>query len=249
MHWSQVGYGIRCEWGPTGAARLSDPRGVTVVVDVLSFSTSVTVAVDRGTAVLPAPWRDGRADELARAEDAVLAVGRREVTPEHPWSLSPAALRAAPAPGCLVLPSPNGSTIAAATTGVVLVACLRNAVAVAAWLVEQGYGGPDRPISLVPAGEHWPDGSLRPALEDALGAGAVAHALTGLGCRSLSPETEGVASLFAATQDVPRAVRASGSGRELAAKGFGADVEVALEWGTSTSVPLLQGRRFTRVPA
>src|SRR3712207_7664615 len=37
-----------------------------------------------------------------------LAVDRREVTDERPWSLSPAALRAAPAAARLVLPSPNG---------------------------------------------------------------------------------------------------------------------------------------------
>ena len=77
--------------------------------------------------------------ELAEREGAVLAAGRRAASAGHPWSLSPAALRAAPAPERLVLPSPNGSAIAAAAPpGVTVVAaCLRNATAVGRW----GRGG------------------------------------------------------------------------------------------------------------
>ncbi|MDQ2755212.1 MAG: hypothetical protein M3Y71_01400, partial [Actinomycetota bacterium] len=110
--WSRSGAAVRFGWGPTGAARLAVPGGILVVVDVLSFTTSVGVVVERGTVVHPAAWRHARAGELAAREDAVLAVGRREVSDTHPWSLSPAGLRAAPAVPRLVLPSPNGSAIA-----------------------------------------------------------------------------------------------------------------------------------------
>ena len=117
--------------------------------------------------------RTGALGELAERVGAVLATGRRAATPDHPWSLSPAALRAAPAPARLVLPSPNGSAIAAAAPpGVTVVAgCLRNATAVGRRVARAG------PVTVVPAGERWPDGSLRPALEDLLGAGAVVAAL------------------------------------------------------------------------
>ncbi|MEV0095209.1 hypothetical protein [Streptomyces sp. NPDC050738] len=88
-----------------------------------------------------------------------------------PWSLSPAALRRAPFVPRLVLPSPNGSAIAAAAgESAVLAGSLRNASAVGRWLADRGYGTLDRPVAVIASGERWPDGSLRPALEDLLGA-------------------------------------------------------------------------------
>ncbi len=136
--WSDA---VHVEWGPQGAARAT-AGGLLVVVDVLSFTTSVSVCVERGTQVYPAAWQDRRAGELAERVGAVLATGRRAATPDHPWSLSPAALRAAPAPARLVLPSPNGSAIAAAAPpGVTVVAgCLRNATAVGRRVARAGAG-------------------------------------------------------------------------------------------------------------
>jgi 2-phosphosulfolactate phosphatase len=235
--WSQGRHRVRCEWGPVGAARVA--ADAVVVVDVLSFTTSVSVLVDRATAVVPAPWRDGRAAALAAEHGAALAVGRREVTPESPWSLSPAALRAAPATERLVLPSPNGSAIAAAATGPVVAACLRNAGAVGRWLASQGYGS-ERSLTVVPAGERWPDGSLRPAVEDLLGAGALLAALD-LPSGALSPEAAAARAAFLALgpHDVADAVRASASGQELVEGGFAGDVEVAVELDRSTAVPVL----------
>ena len=181
---------------------------------------------------------------MAREVDAVLAVGRREVTPEHPWSLSPSALLAAPAPPRLVLPSPNGSAIAAAAGGVVVAACLRNAGAVAEWLHKRAQATPDESVTVVAAGERWPDDSLRPALEDLLGAGAVLSALTARSCRLPSPEAEAAISLFVATRSVPDAVRRCASGVELASSGFGEDVEVAVELDGTEAVPVLSDGAF-----
>lgn len=56
--------GVRFEWGPTGAARVDPGSGTSVIVDVLSFTTAVSVAVDMdGSRVVPV-LRDGafRAD-------------------------------------------------------------------------------------------------------------------------------------------------------------------------------------------
>jgi 2-phosphosulfolactate phosphatase len=82
--WAQADRRIRFDRGPAGAAALRTDGGTLVVVDVLSFTTAVSVAVERGTAVHPAAWRDGRAEALARELDARLAVGRRETTPQQP---------------------------------------------------------------------------------------------------------------------------------------------------------------------
>ncbi len=238
---------VRFEWGPTGAARLVEDAACLVVVDVLSFTTSVSVCVGRGMAVLPHRWGDPDVAAFAEANDARLAVRRREVSVDHPWSLSPAVLSTAPVTPRLVLPSPNGSTIAAAAASVgatVVAACLRNAASVAAWLVAAGYGTGDRPVVVIAGGERWPDGSLRPALEDALGAGSVLLRLRAAGC-SLSPEAAAVAAMVEGTPDVEGAVRASGSARQLMAAGYGGDVDVAAELDRDRTVPVLHDGAFS----
>jgi 2-phosphosulfolactate phosphatase len=50
---TQSTYGVRFEWGLAGAAALTGSSASLVVVDVLSFTTSVTVAVEAGMQVFP----------------------------------------------------------------------------------------------------------------------------------------------------------------------------------------------------
>lgn len=257
----QAGHGVRFEWGPAGAERLAPDVACLVVVDVLSFTTAVSVAVEAGTRVFPYRWRDGTAAAYAAELGAELAVGRRMATRATPWTLSPAALRRAPFTSRLVLPSPNGSAIAAsAGDSTVVAASLRNATAVGRWLAVRGYGHATRPVGVVASGERWPDGSLRPALEDLLGAGAVIAALREqleqlpmpgdrtarpTGQPLLSPEATAAAAVYTATPDVGEAVASCASGRELAQAGFAADVSVAREPDTCTVVPLLTDGAFT----
>jgi phosphosulfolactate phosphohydrolase-like enzyme len=196
--------------------------------------------------VHPFPW-DEQAAEYALRVGAVAAVGRRQVTATHPWSLSPAALGAAPVVADLVLPSPNGSAISAAAsaTGLpVVAACLRNAGAVGRWLRRQGYGTVDAPIGVIAAGERWPDGSLRPSVEDQLGAASVLDALSGVP-GGLSVEAAMALAALASTPDVSAAVRGSVSGRELAEGGFAEDVDVAVRIGVSDVVPVLRHGVFS----
>ncbi|MFB8004968.1 2-phosphosulfolactate phosphatase [Nocardia sp. NPDC056000] len=247
--WSrQLGSGVRFDWGLAGAQALGPQSAAVVVVDVLSFTTTVSVAVDVGTRVLPYRWRDGNAAEFAAEQDAELAVGRTAVSQQHPWSLSPAALRRAPAPARLVLPSPNGSAISAAVTGIpVIAACLRNASAVADWIAGQGWGTQWKPVAVIAAGEHWPAGSgaIRPAVEDWLGAAAVIAALAERGSGPLSPEASVVKASYDGIDDIGALIRNCASGRELAAIGFGEDVAIATEIGASQAVPIVVDGAFT----
>lgn len=222
----QAEYDVRLGWGPTGAEALGG-ADVAVVVDVLSFTTSVTVGVGRGMLIWPFAWRDEGAEEFARARGAALARTRDE-------GLSPGAL---PHTGAtrLVLPSPNGSTIAAilaADGATVIAASLRNASAVARHLVE----GPARTVAVIAAGERWPDGSLRPAAEDLWGAGAVIARLAG----SRSPEAQLAVDAYVAVRaQLAERLLACSSGRELVARGYAEDVRVAGVVDADAVVPML----------
>jgi 2-phosphosulfolactate phosphatase len=245
----QGDFGVRLDWGPAGAR--ATQADISVVVDVLSFSTSVTVAVERGMRVFPYRWKGPRAEEFAASQDAVLAVGRLESTKAGAVpapSLSPAGLLECDPVPRLVLPSPNGSTIATtlqASDSTVVIGCLRNAHAVATWLVPAIEEG--RSVAVIAAGERWgDDDSLRPALEDHLGAGAILSSLVVLGCGGgMSPEAWAAVDLYDAGVDV-LAERMHGcvGGRELASKGFGADVDVAADLNASEVVPVLTDGAF-----
>jgi 2-phosphosulfolactate phosphatase len=248
----QSSHRLRMEWGPTGARAVA--ADVTVVIDVLSFTTTVNIAVERGITVLPYVWRDERAREYAAARDAVLAVGRleaRSLSAGQPRgvSLSPAAMATAELTGVerIVLPSPNGSTISfalAETEAVVVVAAsLRNASAVAAHLAPYLRSGGS--CAVVPAGERWPDDTMRPCAEDLWAAGAVIAGLVDLGITGLSPEARLAEQAFRAVRpDLASELAACASGVELAAAGYADDVEIAGQLDVSRVVPVLEHGAF-----
>lgn len=235
---------IRFEQGLTGGLAIAEDVAAVVVVDVLSFTTAVGVVLDGGGRVWPCPWDDDeRATALALQHDAVLAVGRSRARAAGGVSLSPVSLRAA-SPQRLVLPSPNGSRLCAELAGrapVVVAACLRNAAAVARWLTDLAGGVDSASVAVVAAGERWPDGSLRPAVEDVWGAGAVVDRLVALGWTGLSQEARAARAASSATQDdVGSALLECSSGAELVAAGHRGDVLVAAEPDTSDRVPVLR---------
>jgi 2-phosphosulfolactate phosphatase len=241
----QTAYARRLDWGLTGARALvadARPSDIAVVVDVLSFTTTLTVAVEHGIAVYPYPWASHDAPAYAARRDALLATGRREGLASGVVSLSPASFEGPGSvkPERVVLPSPNGSAIcfALADAGVSVVgASLRNATSVARRLAET-----DGRVSVVAAGERWPDGSLRPAAEDLWGAGAV---LSALGAAHASPEARlAVAAYDAVRGDLAAALRDCASGRELVSAGFGRDVELAAAEDVTDVVPTLRGEAF-----
>lgn len=217
---------VRLEWGQHGVEVLAAECAVVIVIDVLSFSTAVVIAVGRGASVLPLP-RPDRA--TAAAFGATPAAARGSDRP----NLRPASLLALPPGTLLALPSPNGATLCAAAGDdtVLFAGCLRNASAVAAAALEAAGEGA---IGIVPAGERWPDGTLRAAGEDLVGAGAIAACLPGR-----SVEAELAAAQFEAAQQRGLADVLAGlsSGRELIADGFAADVELAAAHDVSTAAP------------
>jgi 2-phosphosulfolactate phosphatase len=94
---------------------------------------------------------------------------------------------------------------------------------------------------LVPAGERWSDDTLRPSLEDLIGAGAVLSELPG----KPSPEAElAVAAFECFRRNLYDVISRSGSGRELIQNGFARDVEIAAEYAVSSCVPVLAGDRL-----
>ncbi|GAA6525274.1 2-phosphosulfolactate phosphatase [Intrasporangium sp. DVR] len=267
--WSQDDGTIRVEWGPVGAEALvsyAAERGpvVAVVIDVLSFTTAVTVAVDAGMTVWPYRWKDDSAAAFAREHRAELALGRAAAARHGGVSLSPGAIRdAAGSVERLVLPSPNGSTISALLDGagaVVAAGSLRNRSAVAAWVIgkldalavgagRKGTVG-DPAVIVVPAGERWPNGSLRPAADDLWGAGAIVDAIvTKLEHRAgpMLPSAEAAVALAAwswVQERVPSSLEACASGRELVDMGFADDVRMAGEVDVSQAVPVLVDGAF-----
>ncbi len=250
--YQQARAALRFDWGGEGAGATSVGAGIVVVVDVLSFTTTVSVAADLGIAVYPYRLRDSSAAAFAASRGAVLAVGRSEAGTTG-VSLLPLSIRSAAEPGMplertkrLVLPSPNGAAIARtmADRGAVVVgACFRNAPAVAGWILEHSQA---QPVSVIAAGERWPGDVLRPAVEDMWGAGAVIAELLELGMGSSSPEADSAVATWVDVRGrLAAALAACASGQELIDDGFGAEIAVAAEVGSSMAVPILRGDAFT----
>lgn len=238
----QAPFDVRLDWGPHGLRALAPSAGTVVIVDVLSFTTAVTVAVEAGAEVLPYRWRDGDEAAFARSHGALLAGPPRSLTSP---SLSPTSLTALGAGQRIVLPSANGSALSfAARTEFgaenVLAASLRNASAVAA-SVELSSG----PVAVIAAGERWrgATGPMRVAVEDLIGAGAVIAALPPALRRSAEARAAAAAFVDAAPALLDR-LASTASGRELIEGGFGPDVLTASAHDVTDVVPRLVGEVF-----
>jgi 2-phosphosulfolactate phosphatase len=91
-------------------------------------------------------------------------------------------------------------------------------------------------IGLIPAGERWPDGSLRPSLEDLPGAGAILRALPG----TRSPEAEAAVAVFNHFRDRLLApLSTCGSGLEIANRSLPGEISLAADYNASLAAPRL----------
>jgi 2-phosphosulfolactate phosphatase len=235
MFFDQQAFNIRCEWGEHGVAVLAPISDVVIIVDVLSFSTTVDVAVGQGATVFPYRWKDDGAAKFAKSLDAELADPKRT---KGMLSLSPASLQNITSDTRLVIPSPNGATLSlAARPAAVLAGCLRNARAVAMTAMELGTN-----IAVIPAGERWKeDHSLRPSFEDLIGAGAIITHLAG----KRSPEAVSSMAAFQEVEaELTEYISQCGSGKELIERDFFEDVHLAAQLNVSDAVPILLDEAF-----
>jgi 2-phosphosulfolactate phosphatase len=236
----QTQYQVRFDWGIQGADATGDGADVVVVVDVLSFTTTVDRATALGLEVVPCAPEDAR--ELAHQHGALLAARRGAGVSLAPSSITPESVAGLTR---VAIPSPNGSRIAAALAdqpALVVAGSLRNATAIARWaLAQQGDKGDRFTVAVIAAGETRADDTIRFALEDLLGAGAIIDALAEVGIDYCSPEAAASAAAFTGLRNATgHLIGASSSGRELAERGFRADVDIAIEIDASSTVPVLR---------
>jgi len=120
----------------------------------------------------------------------------------------------------------------------VVTAGLTNRTAVADWvLARQAEKGDRFAVAVIAAGAARPDGSIRFAVEDLLGAGSVIDALIGLGIDHCSPEAAAASAAFVGLKRAVRhLVSASESGAQLVASGGGALVHAAAQLDASSEV-------------
>ena len=245
--YDQQSYRCQLGWSERGAREAAARGDVVVIVDVLRFSTAVGAAVERGAAIHPCGLDDDL-PALARYYDAELAVSGSRAPAERRFSLSPSSF-AGVAPGArVVLPSANGAVCAgiAGDAPHVFAGALVNARAVAA-AVSAAVNAGGLGVTLVACGERWPaassEGSLRFAIEDYLGAGAVLSHLD----FDKSPEALVCERAFAASRDdLLELLLECGSGRELRAKGLEQDVRDAARLEVYASAPVMRDGAFVR---
>ena len=106
-----------------GLQALRDDAEVLIIVDVLSFSTAVDIAVSRGVSVLPFPLGNIESAGLQAAKQGALLALPRKKASGGP-SLSPASLMDLDAGSRLLLPSPNGSRLSTLCIGKTAFTCL-----------------------------------------------------------------------------------------------------------------------------
>jgi len=247
MHFSQDDFDVRFDWGAEGLKNLAPGCNVIIVVDVLSFSTCVDIALSRGATIFPAC--PGDSSHFAKSRQALIANSDRFAVTGY--TLSPSSLLTIETGTRLVFPSPDGAplclesqknSLPVTQAPTILCGSLRNARSVARAAQRIG-----PKIAVIAAGESWPNGSIRPALEDQWGAGAIINYLKGL----LSPEAQAAACAFESfSRAAVHLLRHCATGREMLEAGFDQDIELAAAINDSDSVPVLvEGAFFQLHPS
>ena len=215
-------------WGAEWQNWEANPPDIAVVVDVLTFSTVIDVALAARLKCFVPP-----VDASSSVYPGALWTGRREA---GGISLSPDSMSGLPT-GCEVaFQSPNGGACVRSMLGQVLtvaIGCMRNAGAMADWI-----GTRERArVALVACGERWPNRSMRPALEDWLGVGAIAVCLP-LSSLSVNACAARVAYLDAENR-LDEVLYETRSGQELLERGYPADIKWTQAIDALRAVPIV----------
>ncbi|WP_328314839.1 2-phosphosulfolactate phosphatase [Streptomyces sp. NBC_00442] len=237
------GHQVHLEWGVAGAALAAERGDAVAVVDVLSFSTTMSIACARTFACLVYSGAEIAGMGGPEAAGALLRarpLSKKRSTAPGAVSLSPASILRAEPGQRVLFTSLNGAAVvsAAAAAPALVVAGPRNAATAArvlAGLLDDGHA---RRVTVVACGEQWSSVSpgtagVRPGVEDWLGAGLICRELRALGLL-LSTEARIAAGAWASPDDLRECV----SARELVAAGFTEDVDLALAVDADATVPV-----------
>ncbi|MGG3564805.1 2-phosphosulfolactate phosphatase [Neobacillus rhizosphaerae] len=246
MFFDQSPYECRVEWGRRGAREAAERGDIIIIVDVLSFSSTVISALRKGAIIYPYPRTlDGK--KFAEKIGGEFILGRVEAARIGSPTLSPVSFSKDHTNKKYVLTSLNGAncTWIASQVPSLLIGSLLNAESVAAaanHLQKQTRAN----ITVIPCGEQWEsskeyEDTLRPAIEDYLGAGAILSYLEG----KKSPEAELCMTSFLHSKDkLNDLIWDCGSGRELRGRGYEADVNHCCRLNVYQTVPLLNKDHF-----
>ncbi|MDN4072221.1 2-phosphosulfolactate phosphatase [Fictibacillus terranigra] len=246
----QQNYQCKTEWGVRGAREAAERGDIIVVVDILSFSSTVVTALSYGAKIFPYPPPiNEEAKKYAEEVGAELLSGRAEALKWGTHSLSPASFSLHDQEKKFVMCSLNGAACiwAARKVPALLIGCLRNASA-AAEKAEQLQKQSGAEITVVACGERWEnpkeaENNIRPGIEDYLGAGAILSKLNG----SKSPEAQVcIGAYLYQKENIKEIIWNCGSGLELRERGFSEDVEHCTKLDELDLVPQLKGNVFTK---
>ena len=228
--------GLNGDW--MGLKQYLKIPNVLIIVDILSFSTCIDIAVSRGATVFPYL---GDINKLAAFASEVGAFPVSHKRSLDLYSLSPTSLRKLLPGTRLILPSLNGSKLSAMSNDkTTFTACFRNASAVARKSQHIG-----KNICVIAAGEKWKNGNIRFAVEDFIGAGALISQLKG----NKSPEAISCQNAFQPlTHDLHHYLSQCSSGKELIEAGFSQDINLAAALDCSQTVPILINGAYQAYP-
>jgi len=235
----------RLGWGRNGAIEASKNSDIVIVVDTLSFSTTVAYAVSMGAVIYPCALGDDPS-ELCENYNAEIAVGRLDVPSKGRFSLSPLTFKNIELSTKVVLPALNGGTcckLAQKNSAKVIIGSLINAKAVSRHIMSHIDDTIESiTITVIACGERFkkptPDGEIRFAIEDYLGAGAIISELK----MNKTPEAMACEGAFIHNQkSLDKLIWECESGVELRDIGFGDDVKFASQINSIEVVPMFSG--------
>jgi 2-phosphosulfolactate phosphatase len=246
---------VHVEWGAIGAKLAASRGDIVAIVDVLSFSTSVIVVLANGATALSYSNQEiqeqgGREKVEIRLNAQIIS--RDRASTESRFSLSPVSLKTVTPNDRIVLTSINGAhcVASASKSPIVIIGALINRRATAEAITRLLHLNEAIRCTLVACGELWssilPDQEgMRPSIEDLIGAGAIAEALSSE--FPLSMEAQNAVQIFNSNRDdLFHVLSSSISGRQLISRQFEGDVELASDLDSEREVAVWLPRNEIR---